>query len=171
MRQLIKCLFQSKNITLFLPLNVWSLLKHVHEIVSDKRLINNNILWFAETQIKPHHSATANQLLLKHSVICFSKRFSIIFIICLYNRLFFNLAYGLHKNLELIDRKNFLGLSVLNIAKSSYFEIPLKLMISFKSNSRPLTLFSEYLHYIIEANGPDIIQDDFDIDAHQESRI
>ena len=82
-----------------------------------------------------------------------------------------NLAYGLHKNLELIDRKNFLGLSVLNIAKSSYFEIPLKLMILFKSNSRPLTLFSEYLHYIIEANGPDIIQDDFDIDAHQKSRI
>ena len=44
-------------------------------------------------------------------------------------------------------------------------------MILFKSNSRPLTLFSEYLHYIIEANRPDIIQDDFDIDAHQESRI
>ena len=77
----------------------------------------------------------------------------------------------MHKNLELIDRKNFLGLSVLNIAKSSYFETPLKLMILFKSNSRPLTLFREYLHYIIEANRPDIIQDDFDIDAHQESRI
>ena len=81
-----------------------------------------------------------------------------------------NLAYGLHKNLELIYREDFLCLSVLNIVKSSYFAISLKLMILFKPNSRPLTLFSDYLHYIIEAKEPDVIFGDFDIDAYQESR-
>ena len=82
-----------------------------------------------------------------------------------------SLAYGVYKNLELIDREDFPGLSLLNIVKSSYSEIPLKLIILYKPNSQPLTLFSDYLHYMIEGKGPDIIVGDFNIDAYQESRL
>ena len=82
-----------------------------------------------------------------------------------------SLAYGMYKNLELIDREDFPGLSLLNILKSSYSEIPLKLIILYKPNSQPLTLFSGYLHYMIEGKGPYIIVGDFNIDAYQESRL
>ena len=54
---------------------------------------------------------------------------------------------------------------------TAYSKIPLKLMILYKPNSQPLTLFSDYLHYMIDAKGPDIIIGDFNIDAYQESRL
>ena len=34
-----------------------------------------------------------------------------------------------------------------------------------------MTLFSDYLHYMIDAKGTDIIVGDFNFDAHQESRL
>ena len=59
---------------------------------------------------------------------------------------FLSLAYGLHYNLELIDKENVPGLSVLNITKSLYSKGPLMLMILHKPNGQPLTLFSDCLH-------------------------
>ena len=64
----------------------------------------------------------------------------------------------------MIDRKDFLSLSTFNTVTSSYSEILLKLMI-YKPDSQPLTLFSDYLHYMIEVKGTDIIVGDFNTDA------
>ena len=44
---------------------------------------------------------------------------------------------------ESFERENFSGLSCLNIAKSSYSETPLQLIL-YKPNSQPLMLFSDY---------------------------
>ena len=152
----------SKYTTTFLLVNVRSLFKHAPDIVrGDNRLINNDILCFTVTQIQPHYSTSTIQSLFKYFVTYFNNN----------NNKFLGLAYGKHNNLKLIDRKDFSGLLVLNIVKSSYSKILLKLMILYKTNSQSLTLFSDYLPYIIEAKGPDIIAGDFNIDAYQESRL
>ena len=70
----------------------------------------------------------------------------------------------------MIDRKDFLSLSTFNTVTSSYSAILLKLMI-YKPDSQPLTLFSDYLHYMIEDKGTDIIVGDFNTDAYEESRL
>ena len=46
-------------------LNVPLLSKHEHDIVSDKRLINKDISYFTETQIKAHYSTSTIQSLFK----------------------------------------------------------------------------------------------------------
>ena len=151
----------SEDPTTLLLVNVRSLLKHALDIVSDNRLINNDVLCFTETQIQPHYSTSTIQSLFRNFVIYFNNN----------SNKFLSLAYGIHNNLELIDREDFPGLSVLNIVKGSYSKIPLQLMILYKPNSQPLTLFSDYLHYMIDAKEPDIIVGDFNIDAYQESKL
>ena len=71
---------------------------------------------------------------------------------------------------ESFERENFSGLSRLNIAKSSYSETPLQLIL-YKPNSQPLMLFSDYQHCMTEPKRPDIIIDDFNIYAYKESRL
>ena len=137
-----------------------SLLKHARDIVSDNILISNDILCFTETHIAPHYSTNTIQLFFKHFVIYFNSD----------SNKFLSLAYGLDSNLELIDRDDFPGLSVINIVKSSYSKVPLKLMMFNKPNSSPMAIFKHYLHYMIEAKGPDIVAD-FNIDAYQECRL
>ena len=151
----------SEDTTTLLLVNVQSLLKYVFDIVSDNRLINNDILCFTETQIQLHHSTSTIQSFFKKCVIYFNNN----------SNKFLSLAYGMHSNLELNDREDFPGLSVLNIVKGSYSKIPLKLMILYKASNRSLTLLSDYLHYMIDTKVPDIIVGDFNIDAYQESRL
>ena len=97
-------------------------------------VINNDILCFTKTQIQPH-STSSIQSLFKNFMIYFNNNSNKVF----------SLAYGLPYNLELIDRENFPGLSGLNIAKSLYSKGPLFLLILYKTNSQPQTLFSDCL--------------------------
>ena len=98
-------------------------------------VINNDILCFTKTQIQPHSTSSIPSL-FKNFMIYFNNN----------SNKFLILAYGLHYNLELIDQENFPGLSVLNIAKSLYSKGPLFLLILYKTNSQPPTLFSDCLH-------------------------
>ena len=150
-----------EDTTTLLPLNVLSLLKYVHDVVSDNRLINNDIFCFTETHIEPHYSTNTIQSFFKNFGIYFNNN----------SNKFLSLVYGLHNNLELIDGEDFPGLSVINIVKSSYSKVPLKLMILYKPNSQPLAIFNDYLQYMIEAKGPDITVGDFNIDPYQEYRL
>ena len=100
----------SEDTTTLLLVNVRSLLKHALNIVSDNRLINNDILCFTETQIQPHYSTSTIQSLFKNFVVYFNNN----------SNKFLSLVYGIHNNLELIDREGFPGLSVLNIVKGSH---------------------------------------------------
>ena len=115
----------SEDTTTLLLVNVRSMLNHALDIVSDDRLINNDILSFTETQIQPHYSNSTIQSLFKNFVIYFNNN----------SNTFLTLAYGMHNNLELIDRDDFPGLSVLNIVKGSYSKILLMLMTLYKPNS------------------------------------
>ena len=107
-----KVVISEDTTTLLLP-NVRSLLKHAHDIVSDNRLIDNNILCFAATQTEPHYSTNTIQSFFKNLVIYFNNN----------SNKFLSLAYGLHNNLELIDKEDFPSLSVINIVKSSYSKV------------------------------------------------
>ena len=115
----------SEDTTTLLLVKVRSMLNHALDIVSDDRLINNDILSFTETQIQPHYSNSTIQSLFKNFVIYFNNN----------SNTFLTLAYGMHNNLELIDRDDFPGLSVLNIVKGSYSKILLMLMTLYKPNS------------------------------------
>ena len=118
----------SEDTTTLVLVNIRSLLKHALDIAIDNRLINNDILCSTETQIQPHYFASTIESLFKNFVIYFNNN----------SNKFLSLAYGMHNNVQFIDREDFSGLSVFNIVKSSYSKVRSKLMILYKPSSQPL---------------------------------
>ena len=84
---------------------------------------------------------------------------------------FLSLAYAFQKDLTLITQEDFPCVSICNFRKSSFVNVPLKLMVLYKLNIQPLMTFYDYLYYFIEAKDVDIIVGDFNMDACSKSRL
>ena len=73
--------------------------------------------------------------------------------------------------MTLITQVDIPGVSICIISKSSFVNVPLKLMVLYKLNNQPLMTFYDYLFYFIEAKDVDIVVGDFNIDAYSKSRL
>ena len=73
--------------------------------------------------------------------------------------------------MTLITQVDIPGVWICNFSKSSFVNVPLKLMVLYKLNNQPLMTFYDYLYYFTEAKDVDIVVGDFNIDAYSKSRL
>ena len=90
--------------------NVRSLSKHVDDIVSDRRIINNYILGFTETQISLSNSTCRVVETLTFSNLNFNNN----------EDKFLRLAYGYRNNVAVLDKFNANGVSVFSFKKHAF---------------------------------------------------
>ena len=96
-----------------------SLSKHVDDITSDKRLINNDIIGFTETQINPSNSTCKIIKTLNFFNINFNNN----------ENKFLSLAYG-YRNVVVLDKFDTNGVSIFSFKKHAFANRVFTLMLS-----------------------------------------
>ena len=96
-----------------------SLSKHVDDIASDKRLINNDIIGFTETQINPSNSTCKIIKTLNFFNINFNNN----------ENKFLSLAYG-YRNVVVLDKFDTNGVSIFSFKKHAFANRVSTLMLS-----------------------------------------
>ena len=87
--------------------NVWSLPRNVDDILSGNRIINNNIIGFTETQIKPSDSTSKIIETLNVFNINFNNN----------ENKFLSLAYGCKNDIAVLNKFDANGVSILSFKK------------------------------------------------------
>ena len=90
--------------------DVRSFSKHIDDIVSDNRIINNDTIRFTETQINPSDSTSNIMKILKFFNINFKSNIS----------KFLNLAYGCRNNVAILNKFDANGVSTFNSDKTCF---------------------------------------------------
>ena len=106
------------TITILL-LNVRSHSKHVCDIKSDGRLMENDVLCFTETQLQHQHLLYSIEQYLENFRVFFNNN----------DNKFLSLAYAFQKDITVISQEDFSGVSICNFRKSLFVSVPLKLMV------------------------------------------
>ena len=90
--------------------NVISLSRHVDGMVSDNRIMNNDITGFIETQIKPSDSTCKIKETFNFSNINFNNN----------ENKFLSLLYGYRNNVSALKKFNANGVSILSFKKYAF---------------------------------------------------
>ena len=105
----------SGNIITVFVHNAQSLSKHIDDIVIDDRIINNDIIGFTKTQIKPSDFACKKMETLNFFNINFNIK----------NK-FLSLAYGCRNNVAILDKFDAKGASIFRFCRQSiHFNVSL----------------------------------------------
>ena len=73
--------------------------------------------------------------------------------------------------MTLITQVDISSVPICNFSKSSFVNVPLKLMVLYKLNNQPLMTFYNYLYYFIKVKDVDIAVGGFNIDTYSKSRL
>ena len=133
--------------------------KHTTDIVNDDRLMQNDILFFTETQIPINENVQTEDF--EHFKMFFNNN----------ENKYLSLAYGLHDNITLEGKCDYPGFSIITIKKASFYSLSLTLMLLYKPNRQSISSFCECLNYFVQAMSIDFIAGDFNIDGYQETQI
>ena len=131
-----------------------SLLKHVDDMVSDDRIINNDIIGFAETQINLSDSTCKIIETLNFFNIHFNNN----------QNKFLSLAYGCRNEVAVVDKFDNNGVSIFNFKKHDFLDRVFTLMLVYKKQSLGVQEFSQIMQYLLAAYSVDIIGGDFNYD-------
>ena len=94
--------------------------KHIDDIVSDDRIINNDIIGFAETQINISDSTCKIIEILNFCNIHFNNN----------HNQFLSLAYGCRNEVAVVDKFDANGVSIFSFKKHAFVDI----LLSIHSN-------------------------------------
>ena len=133
--------------------NVRSLSKNVDDIVCDKRLINNDIIGFTETQINPSNSTCKIIKTLNFFNINFNNN----------ENKFLSLAYG-YRNVVVLDKFDTNGVSIFSFKKHAFANRVFTLMLVYRKQFLGMQEFSELMQYLLAAHSIDIIAGDLNYD-------
>ena len=117
--------------------NVRSLARHVDDIVSDKRIINNNIIGFTETQIKPSDSTC--KIIETLNVFNFNFNNN--------ENKFLSLVYGCRNNLAVLNKFDANGISIVSFKKHAFVDRVITLMLVYRKQSMHMLEFFQMLQY------------------------
>ena len=96
-----------------------SLSKHVDDIVSNNRIINNDVIWFTETQISSSDSSRKIIRALNFFDINFSNN----------ENKFLSLDYGCRNDVAVLDKFDTYGVSIFSFKKHGFSNIVFTLML------------------------------------------
>jgi len=147
-----------ENLTITL-LNIRSLRKHAVDINSDKRLVNNDILFLTETQLSPNNP-TAD---IEQTLSCFQFEFNSSHI-----SKYKSLAFCYQNQVSVIEHEKHEGMSILTIRKPSFADISIKIALIYRQPNSTLRTFYEVIQAVVERQ-IDILLGDFNIDAFDSS--
>ena len=142
----------SCNIVTVLVHNVRSIPRHVDDILSDNRIINNDIIGFTETQIKS--SDSTSKIIETLNVLNFIN-----------NEIkFLNLAYGRRNDVAVLNKFDANEVSILSFKKHAFADRIFTLMLVYGKPSMHMQEFFQMLHYLLATYSIDIIAGDFNYD-------
>ena len=139
--------------------NVRSLPRHVYDILSDNRIINNDIIGFTETQIKPSDSTSKVIQTLNVFNINFNKNENK-FLSLAYG--YMSLAYSLN-DVIVLNKFDANGVSNLSFKKHAFANRIFTLMLVYRKQSMHMQEFL-MLQYLRPTFSIDIIAGDFNYD-------
>ena len=111
--------------------NVRSLSKHVDDIVSDKRIINNDIIGFTETQISLSDSTCRIVETLNFFDLNFNNS----------EDKFLSYAYGYRNNVAVLDTFDGNGVSIFSFKKHAFADRLFNLMLVYRKHSTQMQEF------------------------------
>ena len=118
--------------------NVRSLSKHVDDIVSDRRIINNDI----ETQISLSDSTRRIVETLNFFNLNFNNS----------EDKFLSLAYGYRNNVAVLDKFDGNGVSIFSFKNHDFADRVFTLMLVYRKHSMQMQEFFQMLRYLLAAH-------------------
>ena len=122
--------------------NVRSHSKQVDDVVSDDKIINNGIIGFTETQIKPSDSTWKIIETLNFSNINFNNDENKVL----------SLVYGCRNNVSVLDNFDANGVSIFSFMKHAFADRVFTLMLVYRKQSKQMQEFSQMLQNLVAAN-------------------
>ena len=144
----------SNNTITILVHNVRFLSKHVDDIVSDRRIINNDIIGFTETQISLSDSTCKIVEMLSFFNLNFNNS----------EDKFLSLAYGYRNNVAVLDKFDGNGVSIFSFKRHAFADRVFTLMLVYRKHSAQMQEFFQMLEYLLATNSIDIVAGDFNFD-------
>ena len=120
-------------------LNTRSLKKHATDIAKESRLMESDVICLTETQISMGEDTFNIELTLNNSNVYFNTS----------EQRFLNLAICLHSSIELVTHSKMLGVSMIDILKTSFSKNILRLVLLYRSPNSSIPLFYEHLREIV----------------------
>ena len=137
----------SGDIVTVLVHNVISLPRHVGDIISDNKIVNNDMIGFTEKQIKPSDSTFKIMDTLNLFNIKFNKN----------ENKFLSLAYGCRNDVPVLNNFDAIGVSILSFKKHDFADRVFTLMLVYRKQSMHMQEFFQMLQYLLATNPIDII--------------
>ena len=134
--------------------NAQSLSKHIDDIISDDRIIDNDILGFTETQIKPSNWTCKIIETFNFFDVNFNNK----------KKKKLSLAYRRRNNIAVLDKFNANGLCIFSFKKETFADIVFTLMLVYRKQSMQMQEVSQMLQYLVLTCSIDIIAGDFNYD-------
>ena len=134
--------------------NVRSLSKHVNNIVSDSKIMNNDIIGLTETQIS-----------LSGSICRIVETFN--FFNINFNNSedkFLSLAYGCRSNVAVLDKFDTNGVSIFSFKKRDFANRVFTSMLVYRKHSMRMKECFQMLQYLLATNSVEIVAGDFNFD-------
>ena len=127
---------------------------HADDILSDNRIINNNIIGYTETRIKPWDSTCEIIETLNLFNINFNNN---------ENKLL-SLAFGRRNDVVVLNEFYANGVSILSFKKHAFAERIFTLMLVYKKQSIHMQEFFQMFQYLLATHSIDIIAGYFNYD-------
>ena len=141
----------SFDIVTVLVHNVRSLTRHGGDILSDNRIVNNDIIGFTETETKPSDS-TSKRI---ETFNVFNINFNIT------ENKVLSLACGCRNDVAVLNKFDANRISTLNFKKNTFAYEIVTLMLVYRKQSMPMQEFFQMMQYILTAYSINIIAADF----------
>ena len=141
--------------------NMRSLPRHVNGVVSDNRVINNDIVGFTETQIKPADSTCKIiETLNLNSHFNFNNN----------ENKFLSLACECRNDVAVLNKFDANRVSILSFKKHAFGDRVFTLMLVYRKQSMHIQEFFQMLQYFLATNSIDIIPGYFNYDLSKVSQ-
>ena len=116
-------------------LNTRSLHRHALDIAHDKELLNTDVLCLTETQLVPNQHTNVITEVLHHFEFCHNK--------C--DDKFQSLSFCYKPHIEVLRYHHSIGISLLELTKSSFLQDSIRLLLIYRKNNSCLTFFYDTL--------------------------
>ena len=120
--------------------------KHINDIVSDNRIINNDIIGSAETQINLSDFTCKLIESLNFFNIHFNNN----------QNKFLSLAYGCRNEVAVVDKFDTNGVSIFSFKKHAFVDRVFTLMLVYRKQSLVVQQFSQIMQYLLAVYSVDI---------------
>ena len=130
-----------------------SLNKHVSDIASDDRLLNNDILCFTETQLSPTSNISDIVDCLEEFLVDFNNN----------EDKYMSIAVAYRPSISLQNHNKYRGFSCVSFKKEPSFEF--NIILLYRKNTDAYMLLYEMLQYLLNSSNVHILIGDFNIDG------